>query len=185
MTRASLAKLGRAAVAAAARRAAASNASRIAFNAPSRSVYRPFVTMRPFSATSHVAMSFQGGKPADLTMAQYHEMADEFLDLVLAKFEEKQDEEGDIDVEYSSGVMTVKIPELGVYVINKQPPNRQIWLSSPVSGPKRFDYVIVRDGQDQKQDSGIGDWVYVRDGQKLSDILQKETGVVLDDPSAI
>ena len=81
--------------------------------------------------------------------------------------------------------MTVKIPELGVYVINKQPPNRQIWLSSPVSGPKRFDYVIVRDGQDEKQDSGMGEWVYIRDGQKLTDILRKETGVVLDDPSAV
>ena len=29
---------------------------------------------------------------------------------------------------------------LGTYVINKQSPNRQIWLSSPVSGPKRYDF---------------------------------------------
>ncbi len=26
------------------------------------------------------------------------------------------------------------------YVLNKQTPNRQIWLSSPISGPSRFEY---------------------------------------------
>jgi len=31
-----------------------------------------------------------------------------------------------------SGVLTVKLGRRGTYVINKQTPNRQIWLSSPV-----------------------------------------------------
>lgn len=31
-----------------------------------------------------------------------------------------------------SGVLTVKLGRHGTYVINKQTPNRQIWLSSPV-----------------------------------------------------
>lgn len=44
----------------------------------------------------------------------------------------------DFDVSYSMGVLTVQIgPPVGTYVINKQTPNRQIWLSSPISGPKR------------------------------------------------
>lgn len=73
--------------------------------------------------------------------------------------------------------MTVKIPGNGTYVINKQPPNKQIWLSSPVSGPKRYDYVIVSEGQGQKQDTGAGDWVYLRDGSTLGELLLKETGV--------
>jgi hypothetical protein len=30
------------------------------------------------------------------------------------------------------GVMTIKLGSLGTYVINKQAPNRQIWMSSPV-----------------------------------------------------
>ena len=30
-------------------------------------------------------------------------------------------------------------PNVGTYVINKQTPNKQIWLSSPISGPKRYD----------------------------------------------
>jgi frataxin len=45
------------------------------------------------------------------------------------------------DVQYSSGVLTLSLGKsLGTYVINKQPPNSQIWMSSPVSGPKRFDW---------------------------------------------
>ena len=30
-----------------------------------------------------------------------------------------------------SGVLTLKLGSKGTYVINKQPPNKQIWLSSP------------------------------------------------------
>ena len=30
-----------------------------------------------------------------------------------------------------SGVLTLALGEKGTYVINKQPPNKQIWLSSP------------------------------------------------------
>jgi frataxin len=73
-------------------------------------------------------------------------------------------------------------------VINKQPPNRQIWLSSPVSGPKRYDWVIASASQSHKEDSTIdsgddgetgGKWIYLRDGSSLSDLLKDELGVVV------
>jgi frataxin len=49
------------------------------------------------------------------------------------------------DVSYSMGVLTVKAgASVGTYVINKQTPNRQIWLSSPMSGPKRqVDFILI------------------------------------------
>lgn len=75
--------------------------------------------------------------------------------------------------------MNIKYPH-GTYVINKQPPNKQIWLSSPISGPKRYDYVVISEGQDSKQDTATGGWVYLRDGTYLNEILQQETGMVLD-----
>ena len=49
----------------------------------------------------------------------------------------------DADVSLASGVLKVIIPSYGTYVINKQTPNQQIWLSSPYSGPARFDLVSV------------------------------------------
>jgi frataxin len=39
-----------------------------------------------------------------------------------------------------SGVLNLSLPPHGHYVVNKQPPNQQIWISSPISGPSRFGY---------------------------------------------
>lgn len=36
---------------------------------------------------------------------------------------------------------------------------------------------MVSEGQDAKEGTGAGDWVYLRDGSALSDILLKEVGV--------
>ena len=62
-------------------------------------------------------------------------------------------------------------------MLNKQPANRQIWLSSPLSGPKRFDWVLLGEGMDQKEGGGSGEWLYLRDGTKLSELLRKEVGI--------
>jgi frataxin len=63
------------------------------------------------------------------------------------------------------------------YVLNKQPPNKQIWFSSPISGPKRFDWVVLAEGMNDKEGSGVGDWIYMRDGTSLTEVLRKELGV--------
>ncbi|KAI0130760.1 Frataxin [Daldinia grandis] len=166
----------------AARRASISNVNRRITTLPlPHPVSRQSVPIRLFSASSSVA--HQTAPKVDttpLTQAQYHDLADEYLDAVLTKFEELQDEYGEVDVEYSSGVMTVKIPNVGVYIINKQPPNKQIWLSSPISGPKRYDYVRSSEAQGETPGNSRGEWVYARDGTTLSDLLLKETGVVVE-----
>jgi frataxin len=88
------------------------------------------------------------------TVGIYHNVADETLhsiqDAVEDYFEdhfdagvtEKKDvEEEDIpEVNYASGVLTIYLPPHGTYVINKQTPNQQIWWSSPISGPRRYEY---------------------------------------------
>ncbi len=67
------------------------------------------------------------------------------------------------DVSLSSGVLTVELPGRGIYVINRQSPNRQIWLSSPESGPARFDHQEGR-------------WIYRRTGESLHELLDREVG---------
>ncbi len=136
---------------------------------------------------------------ADITEADYHTLADEYLDKLLSRLEKLQDEREDVDVEYSvrrqpapllralahisanriqAGVMTLALgEEMGTYVINKQPPNKQIWLSSPKTGPKRYDYVVFGEGQHEKQDTATGDWVYLRDGSTLDELLAEEVGI--------
>lgn len=101
---------------------------------------------------------------ADLSEDQFHVVADAALDRLQERLEvfiEDMDVAGG-DVEYSSGVLTVKLGRHGTYVINKQTPNRQIWLSSPASGPFRYDYC------------GSGRWVYSRDGREMHEQLQEE-----------
>ncbi|KAL4227878.1 hypothetical protein ACF0H5_013319 [Mactra antiquata] len=100
-----------------------------------------------------------------ITEAEYEEMADETLDSLTEMFEdlpEKFDLDPDYDVTLNSGVLTVKISnKWGTYVINKQTPNKQIWFSSPVSGPKRYDI-----------ENGV--WIYKHDNGILHQHLNTE-----------
>lgn len=36
------------------------------------------------------------------------------------------------------------------------------------------------ESMDQKEGGGFGDWVYLRDGTSLTDLLKKELGIVVD-----
>ena len=68
--------------------------------------------------------------------------------------------------------MNIIVPDVGTYVLNKQPPNKQIWLSSPISGPKRYDWLVA---EGKGHDGGITRrWIYLRDGSDLTDLLNKE-----------
>ena len=73
--------------------------------------------------------------------------------------------------------MTINIASKGTYVINKQPPNKQIWLSSPISGPKRFDWCVLGESQADKEGTAVGQWIYTRDGSSLNGLMQEELGV--------
>ncbi|KAJ3095138.1 WD repeat-containing protein 87 [Phlyctochytrium planicorne] len=90
----------------------------------------------------------------------YHASADKFDRKQLDN--DRSDSE-DYDV---SGVLTLKLGQVGTFVINKQPPNKQIWLSSPLSGPKRFDYQN-------------GSWISSKNNEILENILSKELSTSL------
>ncbi|MCP9259882.1 Frataxin, mitochondrial [Dirofilaria immitis] len=92
-------------------------------------------------------------------------MADETLDKLtdyLDSFPDRFNCDKEYDINSSMGVITVKISEkTGTYVINKQTPNRQIWLSSPLSGPKRFNLIERK-------------WISTRDDVSLDSLLNNE-----------
>lgn len=67
-------------------------------------------------------------------------------------------------------MLNIKLGEpFGTYVINRQTPNKQIWFSSPISGPKRYDFVQTVTTPKVK-----GYWVYKHDGTTLHETLQAE-----------
>jgi frataxin len=81
-----------------------------------------------------------------------------------------------------AGVLNISVPAIGTFVLNKQPPNKQIWLSSPISGPKRYDWIVEGDYMHEKQDSrpfASGQWIYLRDGSNLTELLNSELSLSL------
>ncbi|KAJ6627162.1 hypothetical protein B0H10DRAFT_422935 [Mycena sp. CBHHK59/15] len=110
---------------------------------------------------------------SELSDHKYALVSDWMMDRLLQALENLVDSLGHpaYEVEYHSGVLTLQLGDKGTYVINKQPPNKQIWLSSPFSGPKRYDY-----------DESNGAWVYSRDGQSLTDLLNQELSDAFQQP---
>ncbi|KAL7490209.1 hypothetical protein ACHAW6_015977 [Cyclotella cf. meneghiniana] len=96
-------------------------------------------------------------------VGEYHDVADDTLHSIQDAVEELIEDEllrgntDDVDdipeVNYASGVLTIYLPPHGTWVINKQTPNEQLWWSSPISGPRRYEYV-----------EGRKRWVYTRVG---------------------
>lgn len=77
----------------------------------------------------------------------------------------------DADVELSGGILTIDLDAGGQFVVNKHAPNRQIWLSSPVSGASHYGW------------SGEA-WMSTRGPERLEAVLAAElarlTGATLD-----
>ena len=61
-------------------------------------------------------------------------------DAVLTRLADAIDDQvGDrVDVELHAGILTMELEDGRQYVINKQTPNREIWVSSPFSGASHF-----------------------------------------------
>nr|BAN21417.1 frataxin, putative [Riptortus pedestris] len=105
-----------------------------------------------------------------LSELDFERICDETLESLCDFFEALLDEHGNLkgaDVTYLDGVLTVSLGENGTYVINRQTPNKQIWLSSPKSGPKRYDLIEKKA------------WIYKHDQKSLHSLLQEELSELL------
>uniref|UniRef100_A0A9I9D5U6 ferroxidase n=1 Tax=Cucumis melo TaxID=3656 RepID=A0A9I9D5U6_CUCME len=104
---------------------------------------------------------------------EFHRLAD----FTIQGLQEKLEEYGDnlqidgFDVDYGNEVLTLRLGNLGTYVLNKQTPNRQIWLSSPLSGPSRFDW-----------DQNSRAWIYRRNKANLLSLLETELMQLCGEP---
>lgn len=95
-----------------------------------------------FFHASSSSVLFSDKNKATESESKFTEKANEYLETLGEKLEQWADDEIEEDVEcdYSDGVLTISLGrERGTYVLNKQAPNKQIWWSSPISGPHRFE----------------------------------------------
>ena len=91
----------------------------------------------------------------EMTEVEFHRYADATLDELLERLaaienttittmsnnndDDNDGDDDDIDITCASGVLTINLGPIGCWVINKQTPNRQLWWSSPISGPRRYE----------------------------------------------
>jgi len=85
------------------------------------------------------------------------------------------------DINYSAGVLTIALTK-GTWVLNKQTPNEQIWWSSPMSGPRRYEFEegggkkwiwsrFVESQNDASASAEKGSW---KETKYLGEALKKE-----------
>ncbi|CAH8361099.1 unnamed protein product [Eruca vesicaria subsp. sativa] len=123
------------------------------------------------------SLSSQGPAPIDyssiLKEDEFHKLANVTINHLLEKIEDYGDnvQIDGFDIDYGNEVLTLKLGSLGTYVLNKQTPNRQIWMSSPVSGPSRFDW-----------DRDANAWIYRRTEARLHKLLEEELENLCGEP---
>ncbi|WP_135079490.1 iron donor protein CyaY [Terasakiella sp. SH-1] len=99
-----------------------------------------------------------------LDESQYHKLADELLEMLFDGLDEAIGDEADVDLQ--DGILNIEFDAGGVYIINKNAPNKEIWLASPKSGASHYAY---------KE----GAWMGTRADVNLLELLNDELKVSL------
>ena len=89
------------------------------------------------------------------------------VEAVLLRIEASLEDEEDLDVDLESGILTVTCPDSSKVIVNRQTPNREIWVAAR-SGGFHFRF---RDGE--WRDTRSGDELFA----SLSRIVASQAGV--------
>jgi frataxin len=73
-----------------------------------------------------------------LEETRFHQIADETIETLSDVIDDALGD--DLDVDLQSGILTIELESGEQFIINKHGPNRQVWLSSPVSGASHYDF---------------------------------------------
>jgi frataxin len=92
--------------------------------------------------------------------SQFERLADATLAQLLSAIEAAA---GDLDAEVVNGILTIELESGGKYLLNRHAPNRELWLSSPVSGAWHFAW-----------SEGENAWISTRGAERLNALLGRE-----------
>ena len=98
-----------------------------------------------------------------MTETQFHRA----VDAVLARIEAAVEASDELDVELEGGVLTIECPDASRIIVNRQTPNREIWVAAR-SGGFHFTW---REGE--WRDTRGGDELFAT----LSRLVEKQAGV--------
>ena len=100
---------------------------------------------------------------------EFNESAEKTIETLFDAIERELGDIADVDLE--GGILNVELDDGRVYIINKHTPNRQIWLSSPLSGAHHF-----------ALDAGTKEWASTRDSALLHKMLEDELASIKGRP---
>ncbi|PKU26373.1 iron donor protein CyaY [Telmatospirillum siberiense] len=106
-----------------------------------------------------------------LDEASFHSLADKTISALAEAIDTDLGDE--IDVEEQNEILTLVLPDGGQYIINKNAPLKQVWLSSPRSGAWHFDW----DAEGARWRSTRGERIALDD--LLAGELKEITGTLL------
>lgn len=114
------------------------------------------------------------------TDVEYNQAVESFLDRVEYVVDELNDSDI-VEVQCRDGVLTIDTRHRGSYVLNKQAAKRQLWLSSPLSGPHHYDMIKIPltstpDSEPKKEEIR---WLSERDEHDLQKRLEDELESIL------
>eukprot|EP01080_Neovahlkampfia_damariscottae_P008951 gene8951-900_t len=106
-----------------------------------------------------------------LGLKEYQKLINQTIESISDQAEEIIEESNmeDYDIVLSEGVLQIQISKVGTYVISRQTPSRELWLSSPRSGPWHYKYnenewICTREGENK---------FYERMNEEFSKIFNK------------
>lgn len=137
---------------------------------------QPTRLIQPWDARCIRSYSNPTPPSPQLELQLFHILANNTLDAISESVDKaiEVSSNPDYDLDYADCVLTITLGENGTYVLNKQPPNLQIWLSSPLSGPKRYDWDPIKH-----------EWIYRRDGSSLEGLLKEELSDIFHQPISL
>lgn len=112
------------------------------------------------------------------TDVRYNTAADNFLEQVECVLEELNHESIE-EIQNGGGVLTIDITHCGSFVLNKQAPNLQLWLSSPLSGPHHYNMVEEEEAPRTATASHSANWLCEKDQHSLKEKLESELSQAL------
>jgi CyaY protein len=94
--------------------------------------------------------------------SEFHQRADAILAAIEAAMDDAVDKAGaDIDAELNAGVLTLTFENGSKVIVNRQTPNREIWVAAK-SGGFHFRF-----------DCDVSEWINTRTGEALGALLTR------------
>jgi len=118
----------------------------------------------------------------DTTSAEFDRHVKHTFHVLQDSLETYDSAERPIELSESDGVLKLIVADAGTYVINQHTVTRQLWCSSPISGPSKYNYHRTQPLTSSSSQQTHGRWLSERDpNNALIDLLQKELSFLIND----